>query len=297
MTSQKLTVFVSYSHTDEAWLKRVQVHLKPLARDGQLELWDDTQIKTGERWREAIKVALERADVAVLLISADFYASDFIANNELPPLLEAMRSEREIIIAGLHIGYSRFDRDKILSEYQTVNTPNEPIEALSRAEQEKIFDKLARRIEELLGSRRALDKLDSRKWRNAAAPGLFAPDVAAAKGVDSGSNKPAAMNIHSPRTNQRMANGLAHGSQANSLKNELKKLTEIDQELLNNKDRTRTASVDLLEWKKRVAMIIGSDEIYTIEADEDRSGRGMYGVLRNSIKKYRRYIESLMPYP
>ena len=151
MSDHKLTVFVSYSHTDESWLKRVQVHLKPLNREGCLELWDDTRIKTGERWREAMRAALARADIAVLLISADFYASYFIANNELPPLLEAAQTERGLVIAGVHINYSRFDRDEILSEYQTVNTPNQPIEALSRAQQEKVFDNLARRIEELLG--------------------------------------------------------------------------------------------------------------------------------------------------
>jgi hypothetical protein len=85
----------------------------------------------------------------ILLISADFFASDFIADNELPPLLEAARSARGLVIAGLHINYSRFDRDEVPSEYQTVNTPNEPIEDLSRAQQEKIFDSLARSIEEL----------------------------------------------------------------------------------------------------------------------------------------------------
>jgi hypothetical protein len=151
-SDKKLNVFVSYSHRDKAWLERVQVHLKPPARDGKLDLWDDTRIKTGARWREEIKAALARADVAVLLISADFFASDFIANKELPQLLEAARSERGLVIAGLHINYSRFDRDEILSEYQTVNTPNEPIEDLSRAQQEKIFDALARSIEELLSS-------------------------------------------------------------------------------------------------------------------------------------------------
>jgi TIR domain len=151
MTSDKLNVFVSYSHKDAAWLERVQVHLKPLARDGKLDLWDDTGIKGGQRWRDEIKAALARADVAVLLISADFYASDFITKDELPPLLEAARSERGLAILGVHINYSSFDRDRVLSEYQTINTPKEPIEDLpSRGRQEKVFANLARRIEELI---------------------------------------------------------------------------------------------------------------------------------------------------
>jgi len=151
MSSDKLNVFVSYSHDDDPrWLERVQVHLKPLARDDRLDLWDDTRIKGGDRWRQEISDALDRAKVAVLLVSADFYASDFIAKNELPPLLEAAR-ERGLKILGVHINYSRFDRDQVLSEYQTINPPDEPIEDLpSRGKQEKVFAGLARRIEELL---------------------------------------------------------------------------------------------------------------------------------------------------
>jgi hypothetical protein len=146
----RLSVFVSYSHADDpAWLQRVQVHLTPLIRDGRVELWDDTRIRSGERWREEIRAALARAKVAVLLISADFYASEFIADKELPPLLEAER-ERGLVILGIHINASRFDRDRVLSEYQTINAPDRPIEGLSKAEQEKVFDDLARRIEELL---------------------------------------------------------------------------------------------------------------------------------------------------
>jgi hypothetical protein len=152
MSSDKLNVFVSYSHKDKVWLERVQVHLRPLARDGQLDLWDDTRIKTGQRWRDEIKAALAQANVAVLLISADFFDSDFIAKDELPPLLEAAR-ERGVVLAGVHINYSRFDRDRVLSEYQTVNTPDHPIEGLTKAQQEKVFDDLARRIEELLAPR------------------------------------------------------------------------------------------------------------------------------------------------
>ncbi len=42
-------VFISYSHKDEKWLKRLQVHLKPLERQRRLDRWDDTRIAGGHQ--------------------------------------------------------------------------------------------------------------------------------------------------------------------------------------------------------------------------------------------------------
>src|SRR4029453_7203176 len=86
-------IFVSYSHSDEHWLKRLQVHLKPLTRDGRNDLWDDTQLQVGDEWREEIERAIKSCQAAVLLVSADFMASDFIDKDELPPLLRAAREK------------------------------------------------------------------------------------------------------------------------------------------------------------------------------------------------------------
>ena len=148
MSGSRTRIFVSYSHADAEWLKRLQVHLKPLERAGSIEWWDDTKILPGMVWRDEIEKALAAAQIGVLLVSADFVASDFIANHELPNLLAAAQDEG-LTILSLIVGPSRFKRMPELSRFQAVNDPDRPFIGLSKAEQEADLLKLANRIEDL----------------------------------------------------------------------------------------------------------------------------------------------------
>jgi hypothetical protein len=141
------TVFVSYSHRDSSFLGRLQVHLKPLEREGLLELWDDTRLGAGDQWKQLIAEALARASVAVLLITADFLASDFIINTELPELLSKAREEGTRVIP-IVLKPCRFLRDKVLTEFQAINRI--PLVALSEGEQEEVYDQVSRAIEDTL---------------------------------------------------------------------------------------------------------------------------------------------------
>ena len=117
-------VFISYSHQDKKWLMRLQVHLTPLVPS----VWDDTRIQAGGDWRAEIETALRSARVAVLLISPDFLASDFIAETELPALLEAAE-QRGTKILPLILFPSRF-ADPKLSRFQSINDPKRPLARL-----------------------------------------------------------------------------------------------------------------------------------------------------------------------
>src|SRR6266566_7567483 len=92
-------VFVCYSHKDARWLKQLQVHLKPLERQGIIELWDDTKIRAGAIWQEEIENAIEAATVVVALVSPDFLASDFISKYELTTLLSHAESRGTRILS------------------------------------------------------------------------------------------------------------------------------------------------------------------------------------------------------
>jgi len=142
------TVFLSYSHKDREYLERALVHLKPLERRGIIDAWADTRLQAGDKWRTEIEAALTRARAAVLLVSADFLASDFIVDNELPPLLE-QAEKRGTKIIPLVLRPCRFARDESLRSFQALNDPARPIAQLPREEQEAYFDKLSAYVERL----------------------------------------------------------------------------------------------------------------------------------------------------
>jgi hypothetical protein len=81
------TVFISYSHKDEEWKDRLVTQLGVLEQEGILDLWDDRRIEAGEDWKPEIEQAINRASVAILMISANFLTSKFILSEEVPVLL------------------------------------------------------------------------------------------------------------------------------------------------------------------------------------------------------------------
>jgi uncharacterized protein DUF4062/TIR domain-containing protein len=143
--TRRTRVFISYSHHDRNWCDQLRVHLRPLDRDGVVDLWDDTRIAAGEIWRDEIDAALDSAAVAVLLISPDFLASDFITDNELPPLLTAAENQGCTILP-LLVRPSLFGERPELSRFQTVNRDAVPLAAMTEVERDTVLVALAKRI-------------------------------------------------------------------------------------------------------------------------------------------------------
>ncbi|HEX5757758.1 MAG TPA: NB-ARC domain-containing protein [Thermoanaerobaculia bacterium] len=131
-------IFVSYSHQDAEWLDRLRIFLKAFPwglsyKDGGC-LWMDPYIQTGDRWRREIGDGLARSRIAVLLVSQDFLASDFIARHELPSILEAAASD-ELTIVCVPVSSSVVDlARKELLDYQWPRPPDQPLDLLGPAE-------------------------------------------------------------------------------------------------------------------------------------------------------------------
>jgi hypothetical protein len=143
-TNNRTEVFISYIRNDQDDLNRLLVHLKAAKLNNMVKYWDDTQIKPGELWSDAIKKAIASAHVAILLVSVDYLASEYILENELPPLLTASEEEGVTILPVI-LGPCFFQRTD-LARFQPVNDPSIPLSKMNQHEKDEVWNKVIKAI-------------------------------------------------------------------------------------------------------------------------------------------------------
>jgi hypothetical protein len=96
-------VFFSHSHRDEPLRDKLEKHLAPLKRSGIIATWHDRRIGAGQEFDASISQYLETADIILLLISANFHASDYCYDCEMSRALERLEAgEVRVVPVILH---------------------------------------------------------------------------------------------------------------------------------------------------------------------------------------------------
>ncbi len=84
--TKAINYFVSYTRKDkrlvDAFLNLLQPRLA-IAQEFSFRRWMDRDIIIGVEWRPQIRSAIEESDLGLLLVSPDFFANDFIVDEEL----------------------------------------------------------------------------------------------------------------------------------------------------------------------------------------------------------------------
>lgn len=137
------SVFFSYCREDYRWLNEMKASLAGVGDSVRLNLWDDSRISPADEWRLEINEALSTAAAAVLLLSPDFFASEFISQRELPPLLEAAR-RGELKLFPVIV--SPCEHREITEVFQAVNDPAQPISTLTDAERQAVWKRLLEQV-------------------------------------------------------------------------------------------------------------------------------------------------------
>ncbi|ACK66489.1 protein of unknown function DUF323 [Rippkaea orientalis PCC 8801] len=98
MGQPALTLFFSYSHKDEPLRDELEKHLKILEREKIISNWHDHKILLGEEWDHQIDDNLRKADIILLLISADFIASEYCWDIEIKVAMERHNAGEVVVI-------------------------------------------------------------------------------------------------------------------------------------------------------------------------------------------------------
>jgi TIR domain len=91
-------VFYSYSHKDADLRERLATYLAPLKQQRKISEWHDRRVEPGADWDTEINDELDSADLILLLVSADFLASEYCFGVEVEKaLVRLKRGEVKVV--------------------------------------------------------------------------------------------------------------------------------------------------------------------------------------------------------
>ena len=144
-------VFVSYAHADKKWCDAFELMLAPARDRGLLKIWSDHLIPVGENWSKQIEAALDQARVGLLLVTPNFFASNYISTVELQRLLDAAAA-RAVSIFWVPVSASLFKYSELVGIQASWN-PQAPLDGLGESEQRKAIQEICLGIVDKFGTR------------------------------------------------------------------------------------------------------------------------------------------------
>jgi len=146
-----VNIFISHARQDYTWVQRLQVLLRPLARSQHLQVFSASDdIPVGVRWDDVIEESIRRADIAIMLISPSYLASDYIRSNELRVLLDRQRGGR-IALLPVALEGSFWIQVPELANLQFALDPSRPLDSMTAGERDRALVDVATGIVELAG--------------------------------------------------------------------------------------------------------------------------------------------------
>ncbi len=114
MTTTTCNYFISYAHEDKKLVHQLLSLLKTqlkIVKNRQFSSWDDRQIKLGALWRDDITAAMNESDIGILMLSPNFFASDFIIQEELSHFLQQNSQGTQILKSIVPVGIKPINLD------------------------------------------------------------------------------------------------------------------------------------------------------------------------------------------
>ena len=142
----QVQIFLAYSRKDTDMLGEFVPHLSILERTHIVDrIWFDGKIEPGTNWDNEINENLQNSDIIILLISADFIASEYCYGKELKKAVGYHKSGKTKVIP--IILRSCIWKDTLFSKIQVLPKNGKPVNSWNR--KDEVFAEITLRIKEI----------------------------------------------------------------------------------------------------------------------------------------------------
>jgi len=137
----------------------MRIGIRPLQRQGLIELWHDRDISAGTEWELEITEHLNEAQITLLLISPDFMNSDYCYSIEMQRALERHKQKETTVIPVIlrHVDW----KGEPLGKLQALPTDAKPVK--SWQDQDEAF------YDVVVGIRKVVEEINKRPSNKASA--------------------------------------------------------------------------------------------------------------------------------
>ena len=121
----KVKLYFCFAVQDKKYLQSIEKHIVLLKKSGLIESWDRRELLAGNEIDQIVESKIENADIILLLISPDFFNTDYIYNYEMEVALERHNNNLSIVIPVYlrSVDYS----DSPISKFQILPNKEKPI--------------------------------------------------------------------------------------------------------------------------------------------------------------------------
>jgi TIR domain len=98
ISAAPVDVFIAYSRKDDDLRSKLVTHLSLLKRQSKISAWYDGDIEVGSEWEVQLQDRLDSSPIILLLISADFLASEYCYETEMKRAIERHQAKTALVI-------------------------------------------------------------------------------------------------------------------------------------------------------------------------------------------------------
>jgi formylglycine-generating enzyme required for sulfatase activity len=140
-----LKTFIIYSSKDKTFREELEQHLSLLTATGLIEVWSDREILPGDEWDKAIEKELDAAKLVLMLISVDFFNSEYIRHKEFNKAI-AKRRNGDASVIPIIVRDCSWTLHPVINELQVLPSGAKPVNSRHWTDRDEAWSDVVRNI-------------------------------------------------------------------------------------------------------------------------------------------------------